>query len=227
MLRHLAKRLLLTLPTFVALMFVTFLMIRLVPGDPVEARRGERGISPERHAQLLHDMGLDQPVWQQFGRYVWGILHGDFGTSIISHSPVIEEFLKLFPATLELTMAAMLFATLIGVPAGVIAAVRRGKFSDQALMGMALTGYSMPLFWWGLILILIMSNTAPPDAGVGPRGPDQVLLSAGHRLCPGGFTAVGTEGRVHRCPAPSGTADDRSGHRAAGSDRAHDALVHA
>lgn len=159
MLRHLAKRLLLTLPTFIALMFITFMMIRLVPGDPIEARRGERGITPERHAQLLHEMGLDQPVWKQFGDYVWGIAHGDFGTSIVSKTPVLEEFMKLFPATLELTLFAMLLASLIGIPAGVIAAVRRGKLYDQALMGLALTGYSMPLFWWGLILILVMSNT--------------------------------------------------------------------
>ena len=159
MLRHLAKRLLLTLPTFFALMFVTFVMIRLVPGDPIEVRRGERGITPERLEQLRHEMGLDQPIWKQFGDYVWGILHGDFGTSLISKTPVLKEFFTLFPATLELGLCAMLFATLIGVPAGIFAAVRRGKFYDQALMGVALTGYSMPIFWWGLILILFMSNT--------------------------------------------------------------------
>jgi dipeptide transport system permease protein len=158
MFRHLLKRLALTLPTFVALMFITFVMIRLVPGDPVEARRGERGISPERHAELLKEMGLDQPVWKQFVDYVGSIFSGDFGTSIVSKAPVLEEFLKLFPATLELTFCAMLLATIIGVPAGVFAAVKRGSVYDQTLMGISLTGYSMPLFWWGLILILVMSN---------------------------------------------------------------------
>jgi dipeptide transport system permease protein len=158
MFRHLLKRLALTLPTFVALMFITFVMIRLVPGDPIEARRGERGISPERHAELLKEMGLDQPVWKQFVDYVGGIFTGDFGTSIVSKAPVLEEFLKLFPATLELTFCAMLLATIIGVPAGVFAAVKRGSVYDQTLMGISLTGYSMPLFWWGLILILVMSN---------------------------------------------------------------------
>jgi dipeptide transport system permease protein len=130
-----------------------------VPGDPIEVRRGERGISPERLAQLRHEMGLDQPVLKQFWDYAWGILHGDFGTSIISRTPVLHEFFTLFPATLELTLCAMVMATLVGVPAGVFAAVRRGKIYDQALMGAALTGYSMPIFWWGLILILVMSNT--------------------------------------------------------------------
>ncbi len=159
MFRFLLKRAALTLPTFIALMFVTFTMIRLVPGDPIEVRRGERGISPERLAELRHEMGLDQPVWKQFGDYVWALLHGDFGTSLISKSPVVHEFLTLFPATLELTLCAMLFAILLGIPAGVVAAAKRGGIYDQTLMGLSLTGYSMPIFWWGLILILVMSNT--------------------------------------------------------------------
>ena len=159
MFRFLVKRLALTLPTFFALMFVTFVMIRLVPGDPIEVRRGERGISPERLEQLRHEMGLDQPIWKQFVDYVWAILHGDFGTSIVSKTPILHEFATLFPATLELTFCAMIFAIVLGIPAGVIAASRRGGVYDQSLMGLALTGYSMPIFWWGLILILVMSNT--------------------------------------------------------------------
>lgn len=159
MFRFLLKRLALTIPTFIALMFITFVMIRLVPGDPIEVRKGERGISPERLAQLRHEMGLDQPVWKQFLDYANGLLHGDFGTSIISKAPVLHEFLTLFPATLELTLSAMIFAIVLGIPAGVIAASRRGGVYDQTLMGLALTGYSMPIFWWGLILILLMSNT--------------------------------------------------------------------
>jgi len=159
MIRFLLKRLALTIPTFVALMFITFVMIRLVPGDPIEVRRGERGISPERLTELRHEMGLDQPIWKQFLDYANALLHGDFGTSIVSKSPVLHEFLTLFPATVELTATAMLFAVVLGVPAGVIAASRRGGIYDQTLMGLALTGYSMPIFWWGLILVLVMSNT--------------------------------------------------------------------
>jgi dipeptide transport system permease protein len=159
MFRFLLRRLALTVPTFLALMFVTFMMIRLVPGDPIEVRRGERGISPERLAELRHEMGLDQPIWKQFLDYVWNLLHGDFGVSIITRNPILQEFLNLFPATVELSICALIFAILIGIPAGVIAASRRGGVYDQTLMGLALTGYSMPIFWWGLILILIMSNT--------------------------------------------------------------------
>lgn len=158
MLRFFLKRLALTVPTFVALMFVTFLMLRLVPGDPVEVRLGEHGITPERHAKLIHEMGLDQPIWKQFLDYMWGLLHGDFGISTITKNPVVHEFAQLFPATIELSLCAMIFAIAIGVPAGVIAAAKRGGIYDQTLMGIALTGYSMPIFWWGLILILVMSN---------------------------------------------------------------------
>jgi dipeptide transport system permease protein len=159
MIKYLLKRATLTLPTFIALMFVTFTMIRLVPGDPIEVRRGERGISPERLLELRHEMGLDQPIWKQFLDYVWALLHGDFGTSIVSKTPITTEFFTLFPATLELGICAILFAVILGVPAGVIAAAKRGSFYDQTMMGVALVGYSMPIFWWGLILILFMSNT--------------------------------------------------------------------
>ncbi len=158
MLWFLLRRLALTVPTFIMLMLVTFMMIRLVPGDPIEVRLGERGITPERLAELRHDMGLDQPVLKQFWDYAWGILHGDFGTSIVSKSPILHEFLTLFPATLELTFCAMVFAAVIGVPVGMFAAVKRGGAYDQTLMGIALTGSSMPIFWWGLTLILVMSN---------------------------------------------------------------------
>src|ERR1700690_2718126 len=104
------RRLALTIPTFVALMFVTFIAIRLVPGDPVEVRVGERGISPERLAFFRHQLGLDQPVWKQFLEYVWQILHGDFGVSLSTQQKVLTEFLTLFPATVELSVLPVAFA---------------------------------------------------------------------------------------------------------------------
>ncbi|WP_406855862.1 MULTISPECIES: ABC transporter permease subunit [unclassified Alsobacter] len=158
MIKFLLKRAALTLPTFFALMFVTFVAIRMVPGDPVEVRTGERGISPERLAQFRHELGLDQPIWKQFADYVWALLHGDFGTSVVTNEKVLTEFFTLFPATLELSAAAMLFAVLLGVPAGVVAAVKRGSWFDHTLMGAAVTGFSMPIFWWGLLLIMLVSE---------------------------------------------------------------------
>ncbi len=158
MIRYLLRRLALTIPTFIALMFVTFVAIRLVPGDPVEVRVGERGISAERLAQFRHELGLDQPVWKQFLDYMGQLLQGDFGTSLSTNAKVLHEFLTLFPATLELGLFAMIFATLIGVPAGAIAAARRGTLFDQTLMGLSVTGYSMPIFWWGLLLIMFVGE---------------------------------------------------------------------
>jgi dipeptide transport system permease protein len=157
MLRFVLTRLGLVIPTFLGIILLTFILIRLVPGDPVEVRVGERGISPERHAQLLHEMGLDRPLYVQFFDYVGGVLQGDLGTSVITQRPVMDEFLTLFPATLELAIFALIFSTLIGLPAGVLAAVKRGSVYDHVVMGTSLTGYSMPIFWWGLLLILFFS----------------------------------------------------------------------
>ena len=158
MIKFLVKRLLLTVPTFIALMFVTFVALRLVPGDPVEVRTGERGISAERLAYFRHELGLDQPVWKQFVDYVWQLLHGDFGTSLSTSEKVLTEFFTLFPATLELALAGMLFSIIIGIPAGIVAAVKRGSWFDHTLMGAAVTGFSMPIFWWGLLLIMLVSE---------------------------------------------------------------------
>jgi dipeptide transport system permease protein len=157
MLRFILSRVALVVPTFLGIIFLSFFLIRLVPGDPIEVRVGERGISPERLAQLRHEMGLDQPLWVQFADYVGNVLTGDLGVSIVTRTPVLQEFLALFPATVELSVCAILFAILIGLPAGVVAAVRRGSVWDHTVMGISLTGYSMPIFWWALLLILLFS----------------------------------------------------------------------
>ncbi len=176
MLSYFLRRIALTIPTFLALMFLTFVAIRLVPGDPVEVRTGEHGMSPERLAYFRHELGLDQPVWKQFLDYVWKLLHGDFGVSLSTQQSVLKEFLTLFPATLELSFFAMLFAIGIGVPAGAIAAVKRGSFFDQALMTISLFGYSMPIFWWGLLLIMFVSVNLGVTASVGPHRSYQLLF---------------------------------------------------
>lgn len=157
MLRFFLRRVALVIPTFLAIAFFTFVAIRMVPGDPVEVRTGERGISPERLAEFRAQLGLDQPIWKQFLDYLGGVFHGDFGLSIVTHEPVWTEFWTLFPATLELTLAALIFAVAVGIPSGVLAALKRGSIVDHGLMGLALTGFSMPIFWWGLLLVLFFS----------------------------------------------------------------------
>jgi dipeptide transport system permease protein len=94
----------------------------------------------------------------QYLSYIGGILQGDFGTSIVTKQPIIKQFFALFPATLELSVCAIIFAIVLGIPAGVFAAIKRGSFFDQSVMGAALVGYSMPIFWWGLLLIILFSG---------------------------------------------------------------------
>ena len=159
MFAFLLKRLALVLPTFIGVTLLVFALIHLIPGDPVEALSGERGMDAARYARLLHEFGLDRPLPVQYLDYLWKALRGDLGFSTITHEPVLREFLARFPATIELSFCALMLALLIGLPAGIIAAVKRNTVWDYSVMGASLTGYSMPIFWWGLLLILTFSVT--------------------------------------------------------------------
>jgi dipeptide transport system permease protein len=159
MVRFALTRIAMVIPTFVGITMLAFFLIRLVPGDPIETMAGERGIDQARHEQLRREFGFDRPLLVQYGRYVARVLHGDLGRSIVTREAVLAEFAALFPATVELALCAMLFALILGLPAGIVAAVRRNSFLDHGVMGVALTGYSMPIFWWGLLLILLFSVT--------------------------------------------------------------------
>ena len=158
MLRLILKKLLYLVPTMIGITLVAFGFIRLLPGDPVLLMAGERGVSPERYAQIAAQLGYDKPVWQQYLHYLGNLLQGDLGNSLVTKKPVLTEFLALFPATVELALVAIIIATVIGVPVGVIAAIKRGSWFDQVSMTAALVGFSMPIFWWGLLLIILFSG---------------------------------------------------------------------
>lgn len=158
MIRFLLGKIAYLVPTFIGITIVAFGFVRLLPGDPVLLLAGERGITPERHAQLAAQLGFDRPIWVQYLDFLTRLFHGDFGLSLSTKKPVLTEFLTLFPATVELGLCAILIATLIGIPLGVFAAIRRGSWFDQLSMGAALVGYSMPIFWWGLLLIILFSG---------------------------------------------------------------------
>ncbi len=158
MLRFIFGRLAVLIPTFIGVSIIAFSFIRLLPGDPVMLMSGERVMSPERHTELMHQLGLDRPMYIQYFDYLTGLLQGDFGSSIVTKRPVLDDFVNLFPATLELSLCAIIVAVLLGIPAGVLAAVKRGTWLDQSIMGVALVGYSMPIFWWGLLLIIFFSG---------------------------------------------------------------------
>ncbi len=158
MLRFILGRLVVLIPTFIGVSIIAFAFIRLLPGDPVMLMSGERVMDPERYEEIMRQLGYDRPMVVQYLDYLWGILTGDFGRSIVTRRPVLQEFFTLFPATLELSVCAITLAVLIGIPAGIFAAVKRGTFFDQSIMGVALVGYSMPIFWWGLLLIILFSG---------------------------------------------------------------------
>jgi dipeptide transport system permease protein len=157
MLRFILTRVSLVIPTFLGITLLAFFLIRLVPGDPIETLAGERGIDPARHEQLRKEYGFDRPFLVQYGIYIARVLQGDLGKSVITQEAVLTEFLSLFPATIELALCAIIFALVLGLPAGIIAAVRRNSVFDHGVMGLSLAAYSMPIFWWGLILILVFS----------------------------------------------------------------------
>jgi len=158
MVRFFFGRLAVLIPTFIGVSIIAFAFIRLLPGDPVALLSGERVMSPERHAEISAQLGLDRPIVIQYLDYLWGVLQGDFGTSISTKQPVLTQFMDLFPATLELSFCAIVFAVVLGIPAGVFAAIKRGTLWDQSIMGTALIGFSMPIFWWGLLLIILFSG---------------------------------------------------------------------
>lgn len=189
MLQFILRRLGLVIPTFIGITLLTFAFVHMIPGDPVLIMAGERGMSPERHAQLLAQMGLDKPLWQQYVSYVYGVLHGDLGISLKSRIPVWQEFVPRFKATLELGICAMIFAVAVGIPAGVLAAVKRGSIFDHTVVGISLTGYSMPIFWWGMMMIMLVSvhwNLTPVAGRIG----DTVFLDDSQPLT--GFMLIDT-----------------------------------
>ena len=153
----LLKKLATLLPTLLGVTLVAFALIRLIPGDPIEIMVGERRLDPAAHAALMKQLGLDQPLPVQYLRYVQQLLQGDLGNSLVTREPVAAQFKVLFPATLELAATALLLALVLGLTLGIAAALRRGSFFDQAVMTVATVGNSMPVFWWGLILIMFFS----------------------------------------------------------------------
>lgn len=151
------RKLATVIPTFIGITLVAFALIRLIPGDPIEVMVGERKLDPAMHAAAMHRLGLDLPLHTQYFNYLGNLAHGDLGISLVTREPVVKEFLTLFPATIELAICALIFAVLFGLPAGMIAGLKRGSVFDHAVMGSAMTGFSMPIFWWGLILIMFFS----------------------------------------------------------------------
>jgi peptide/nickel transport system permease protein len=156
MTKYILRRLLLTIPVLIGLSIVLFAFIHLLPGDPAAAILGQHA-TPDRVAAMREYLHLDDPIWQQYLVYVGNLLHGDFGTSVINNQPIIHEFLTRFPATIELTLAAMLYAVGVGIPLGRFAARHAQSWSDGAVTIVSLLGISIPVFVLGLTLQYIFA----------------------------------------------------------------------
>ena len=154
--RFVANRLLALIPVILGIIFVTMLVMDLIPGDPVALMLGDNA-RPAEVAALRAKLGLDRPLVVRYGRYIADVVRGDLGRSILSNRPVIEEIGEVFPGTLRLTLAAMVLAVVLGVSSGVISAIRPGGWLDAGVRLLSLVGLSMPIFWLGLVLIYVFA----------------------------------------------------------------------
>lgn len=172
---YIVRRLLLLVPLLLAISLLTFLLINLAPGDPISSRFGLNlnRLEPERIEQIREELGLNDPLPVQYLRYLRNLLRGDLGRSLSTNQPVAQEILSRLPATIKLTLAAMLFVVLIAMPLGIVSAVRRGSLVDNLAMGVALLGVSMPSFWFGIMLMLLFSLKLSwfPSTGQGDGTP--------------------------------------------------------
>jgi ABC-type dipeptide/oligopeptide/nickel transport system permease component len=154
--RYVARRVLQLVPTLLAVSFLIFLMVRLIPGDPALLIAGENA-TPELIASIRERLGLDRPLFVQYATYLRHLLRGDLGTSLRTHRPVAEEVVARLPATLQLAIAAGLIFTVLGVLLGVAAGVGRGRWPDHPVRVLSLVGVSSPGFWIGILLMLTFS----------------------------------------------------------------------
>ncbi len=171
MLRFIVRRLLGVIPVLFGLSIILFAFVHLLPGDPATAILGQHA-TPERIAAMREYLGLDDPLWQQYLNYLGNIFRGDLGSSIINNQPVLREFLVRFPATIELTVAAMIFAAGIGIPLGRFAARHAQGWSDGAVTIISLLGISIPVFVLGLTLQYIFAvqlDLLPASGRIDPR----------------------------------------------------------
>ena len=153
-LRTLAGVLFTLLVTFIGLTAITFVIGRVMPADPVLAVVGDRA-SQAVYEQVYQEMGLDRPLYEQYWRYLSKLVQGDLGTSIMTARPVMDDILRFFPATLELATIATLLGIFLGIPMGVLAAVNKGRWPDHAVRIFGLLGYSVPVFWLGMVGLLV------------------------------------------------------------------------
>ena len=166
------RRILLLVPVLLGVTFITFALTRIIPGDPVALIAGPY-VSAARKEEIRHSLLLDRPFYTQYVHYIWGLFHGNLGTSIVSGQPVATELSRRFSATFELTTSALLFSVLVGVPLGILAALKRNSWIDGVSRVVGIAGISIPVFWSGLMLSLLLfykwQVASPPFGRIDPQ----------------------------------------------------------
>lgn len=178
MLTYIRNRLLMSIPVILGVSIFVFLMLYLVPGDPVMVMMGDTPVSKEQLETIREQMGLNDPLAVQYGRFVWDALHGDLGRSLRNNRPVIDDIMERLPDTVELSIAAMVLAVVLGVLMGTLAATYQNSWIDTFSTIIALIGVSMPIFWLGLILIFVFALRLGWFPATGQGGLSRLILPA-------------------------------------------------
>jgi ABC-type dipeptide/oligopeptide/nickel transport system permease component len=178
MIRYIANRLLLAIPTVLLVSVLVFLLLYLIPGDPAQIYVGDKPSTPEMLERIREEMGLNRPLTEQYLSYMANVLRGDFGRSLNNNRPILDEILLRLPSTLELTIAALLIASIIGISLGIIAAIKHNTAIDTAATTVALVGISLPIYWSSLLLIVVFSVHLKWFPPIGQGGLDRLILPA-------------------------------------------------
>jgi peptide/nickel transport system permease protein len=178
MFSYISQRLLQAIPVLIGISVLTFAMLHLVPGDPVLIFAGDKPITPERAAEIRHQLGLDRPLLEQYWDYASHAARGDLGVGLRSQRPVLNSIMEVLPGTLQLTLSALIVAAIVGVTLGILAAVAYGTWLDTAAMSFAMLGVSVPVFYSSLLLIMFFSFQLGWFPATGQGGIERLVLPA-------------------------------------------------
>ncbi len=178
MLSYIAHRILQLIPVLVGISVLTFLMLHLIPGDPVLLFAGDKPLTEARAAEIRHQLGLDRPLWVQYGDYAGHAARGDLGRGLRSQRPVLDSILEVLPGTAKLTLTALALAAAAGITLGILAALAHGTWLDTAVMTLAILGISMPVFYSSLLMILLFSFRLGWLPATGQGGWERLVMPA-------------------------------------------------
>jgi peptide/nickel transport system permease protein len=176
--RYIAQRIVQLVPIMIGISVLTFLMLHLIPGDPVLLFAGDKPLTEARAAEIRHQLGLDRPLGVQYWDYASHVIRGDLGRGLRSQRPVLDTILEVLPGTVQLTLSALALAAVIGLSLGIVAALAHGTWVDTTAMAFAILGVSMPVFYSSLLMILLFSFTLGWLPATGQGGVQRLVMPA-------------------------------------------------